>query len=106
MDLQLINMLWGITVMRGGTLKLVKIQLENAIFPILSMPSWRRMAHRRELQKAQSLILLSEMGMSIFVIELPQHLKELSPISMRPSHSSTSANFFRWLNALAGIDVT
>ena len=38
----------GITVMRGGTLKLVKKQLLNASPPMLSMPSWRRIGHRRE----------------------------------------------------------
>jgi hypothetical protein len=58
--------------MRGGTLKLVKMQRANAPFPILSMPSWRRMGHRREPEKAQSQILLSELGMIIFVIEWPQ----------------------------------
>jgi len=56
--------------------------------------------------KAQSLILLSELGMLIFVIERSHRAKESFPISTRPSHSSTSVNFFRPSNALAGIDVT
>jgi hypothetical protein len=44
-------MLHGITVMRDGTLKLVKIQPQNAYAPILSMPSWRGIGHRREPEK-------------------------------------------------------
>ena len=103
---QLINMRVGITVMRGGTLKLVKIQLENAFFPMLSMPSWRRIGVRREAANAKSWILLSEIGMLIFVIDWSHQLKAQSPISTRPSHSSTSANFLRPSNAPAGIDVT
>jgi len=41
--LQLDNIYSGITVMRDGTLKLVKIQLANAPIPMISIPSWRRM---------------------------------------------------------------
>jgi hypothetical protein len=59
----------GITVMRGGTLKLVKMQAVNAPLPMLSMPSWRRMGVRREYAKAHMFIRLSEVGMLIFVIE-------------------------------------
>ena len=70
-DLHPLNMLHGITVMRGGTLKLVKMQPLNAPISMLSMPSWRRMGVRREFENAQSLILLSEEGMLIFVIEWP-----------------------------------
>jgi hypothetical protein len=51
-DLHPINMLSGMMVMRGGTLKLVKMQEANAPPPILSMPSWGRIAHRRENVKA------------------------------------------------------
>jgi hypothetical protein len=106
MDLQLNNTPLGIKVMRGGTLKLVKMQRANAFSPIVSMPSWRQIGVRREQSNAQSLILLSEFGMLIFVIESPQHWKEPLPISTRPSHSSTSVNFLRWKNAFSGIDVT
>ena len=65
MDLQPDNMPSEITVMRGGTLKLVNIQPANALYPVLSMLSWRRMGVRRECEKAQYLILLSELGMLI-----------------------------------------
>jgi hypothetical protein len=40
------------TEMRGGTLKLVKMQQANAFIPILSMPSWRQIGVRREPAKA------------------------------------------------------
>ena len=40
-DVQLDNIYSGIAVMRDGTLKLVKMQLENEYLPMLSMPSWR-----------------------------------------------------------------
>jgi hypothetical protein len=62
-------MLLGITVMRGGTLKLVKMQAANAYCPMLSMPSWRHMGVRREYVNEKSQILLSELGMVIFVID-------------------------------------
>jgi len=39
---QLVNTPFEIEVMRGGTLKLVKMQAANAPLPMLSMPSWRR----------------------------------------------------------------
>jgi hypothetical protein len=97
--LQLNNMDSGITLMRGGTLKLVKMQDANAPLPILSMPSWRRMGVRREHKKASLPILLRVLAMLIFVIEWSVIEKDPSPISTRPSHSSTSANFLRWLNA-------
>lgn len=42
MDLQLDNMPLKIEEIRGRTLKLVKVQAENAPLPMLSMPSWRR----------------------------------------------------------------
>ena len=106
MALQLDNMDIGITLMRGGILKLVNIQPANAPSPMLSMPSLRRIVVRRECEKAASQILLNEMGMFIFVIEWQQCAKDHAPISTRPSHSSTSANFLRALNALAGTDVT
>jgi hypothetical protein len=48
MLVQRINILSGITVMRGGTLKLVKMQPPNASSPMLSIPSWRRIGHLRE----------------------------------------------------------
>ena len=92
--------------MKSGTLKLVKMQLANAPSPMLSMPLWRRMGHRREPVKAWLRILLSESGMINFLIERSHQAKERSPISTRPSHSSTSDNLLRWLNALVGIDVT
>ena len=92
--------------MRGGTLKLVKMQPANANSPMLSIPSWRRIGVRREDMKAQPLILLSEVGMLIFVIDRSQFVKDHAPISTRPSHSSTSVNFLRPSNALVGIDVT
>jgi len=106
MALQLDNMDSWITLMRGGTLKLVNIQPANAPSPMLSMPSLRRIVVRRECEKASSQILLNEMGMLIFVIEWQQCAKDYAPISTRPSHSSTSANFLRPQNALVGIDVT
>ena len=40
MDVHPCNMHIGIAVMRDGTLKLVKMQLANALSPMLSMPSW------------------------------------------------------------------
>ena len=54
MSLHQSNMRLGITVMRGGTLKLVKMQEANAYSPMLSMPSWSRMGVRRESMKALS----------------------------------------------------
>jgi len=75
--------------MKSGTLKLVKMQLANAPSPMLSMPLWRRMGHRREPVKAWLRILLSESGMINFLIEWSQSAKESTPISTRPSHSST-----------------
>jgi len=66
--------------MRGGALKLVKMQIANAPSPLLSMPSWRRIGVRKKPAKAQSLILQSEEGMMIFVIEWLQHEKELFPV--------------------------
>jgi len=80
----------GITVMKSGTLKLVKMHAANAAIPMLSIPSWRRIGVRREREKASLQILLSELGMLILVIERSQYLKDCSPISTRPSHSSTS----------------
>jgi len=85
MDLHPYKMPAGISVMRGGTLKLVKMQQRNASSPMLSMPSWRQMGHRRDATNAQSLILLSELGMLIFVIERSHRAKESFPISTRPS---------------------
>jgi len=41
MALQLDNIALAITVMRGGTLKLVKMQEENAPNPMFSTSSWR-----------------------------------------------------------------
>ena len=83
----------------GGSLKLVKMQEANAYSPMLSMPSWRQIGHRSERQKAKPLILLSEVGMLILVIDWSQFSNEPSPISTRPSHSSTSVNFLRFSNA-------
>jgi hypothetical protein len=103
---QLVNTPYEIEVRRGGTLKLVKMQAANAPLPMLSMPSWRRIGVRRERANAQLQIFLSEVRMLIFITVWPQPAKEPSPISMSPSHSSTSFNFFRLWNALAGIDVT
>ena len=40
-DEQLFNMPSGMVVIRGGTLKLVKMQARNAFSPRLSMPSFR-----------------------------------------------------------------
>ena len=92
--------------MRGGNLKLVNTQKLNAPCPMLSMPSWRRMGHLRERAKAESLILLSEVGMLIFVIEFEDPRNYSSPISTTPSLSSTSAKLLRSANAPTGIDVT
>ena len=39
---------------------------------------------------------VAEVGILIFVMEWLHHLKECSPISTRPSHSSTSVNLCRW----------
>jgi hypothetical protein len=89
-DLHECNMLL-IIVTRGGILKLVNMQKLNAPFPMLSMPSWRRMGHLRESKKAESLILLSEVGMMIFFIEFELPRNDSSPISTTPSLSSTSA---------------
>ena len=48
MDLQLDNKYPNITVMRGGILKLAKMQLRNAAAPMISMPSWRRIGQLRD----------------------------------------------------------
>jgi hypothetical protein len=55
--------------MRHGTLKLVNMHDENAATPMLSMPSWIRIEVLRENMKALSQILLSVLGMLIFVID-------------------------------------
>ena len=43
--------------------------------PILPLPSWRQIGDRRENEKAALQILMSELGMWIFVIEWSQQPK-------------------------------
>ena len=65
--------------MRGGTLKLVKIcedaVTECAISNALNTILFRVVAVRREFQKAQPPILLSDVGMLILVMEWSQFPK-------------------------------
>jgi hypothetical protein len=65
------NISLGITLIRGGTLKFVNMQQANAYPPMLSMPSWRQIVHRREEQNPELQILLSEVGMFSYGMVAP-----------------------------------
>jgi len=79
-------------------------EIECAFSDALYAIAWRQMGHLRERKKAESLILLSEVGMLILVIEFEDPQNDLSPISMMtPLLSSTSAKFLQSANAPAGI---